>query len=96
MKSRLSLTLGDRVCQDQFFSTVKMEWDNNYIGNAPLIQTITGSMGYYKYITVKAYPIYDGQYVQRKFLLGKQPLPRTIYFDMYLKPASKEYDINIR
>lgn len=74
----------------------KIEVNNDYIGEAPLIWHAHGSQGMLGYITIKANPIYPRQFVQTKILPGNSPLPRTIYFDMNLAPQSPEYNINIQ
>lgn len=71
----------------------KIEWNNDYIGTAPMRKTYNGEM---PEIVIKAYPTYAGQFVQVKILSKHQPLPRTIYFDMNLAPQSPEYNINIQ
>lgn len=69
-----------------------IEWNNNYIGKTPTQFVATGKLGNYVSATVKAYPISAGQHVQYKVV--KNPLPRTIYFDMNLVPVNKG-NINI-
>lgn len=73
-------------------SGVKIEWDNNLIGVTPLKRVINGETGFVNYAIIKAYPVYNGQYVQTKII--EHPFPRTIYFNMNLVPNN--YNINIK
>ena len=71
----------------------KIEWNNEYKGETPLKLTLDGS---YNNVHLIAYPAGPGQYTQEKYLSNANQIPRKIYFNMYLRPVSKEYDINIR
>lgn len=76
-------------------SGAKIEVDNNYIGETPLIYTGNGDLGPFNTVVVKAYPTEIGQYTQTKILSGKNILPRKLYFDMRLVPASNDVNVNI-
>ena len=83
----------------------RIELDNDYIGDAPLeIQWEGWSINglFHKDHTVKALPIYEGQYVQSKFFRGgltfrgtRDPVPKTILFDMNLVKVPMRYEIDI-
>jgi hypothetical protein len=65
----------------------KIEWDNEYMGETPCKIIFKGRWLGIKPIIVIAYPTQPGQYSQIK-ALNRNPLPRKIYFNMYLKPIS--------
>ena len=84
----------------------RIELDGDYIGDTPLeIQWDGWSMNglFTRDHEVKALPIYEGQYVQRKFFRGgllfrgsRDPVPKTIFFDMNLAPVPRRYELDIR
>lgn len=65
----------------------KIEWNNGYIGKTPMAVTYDGHLGTHAKITVRAYPPVPEQFVRTKIVPGSNKIPRTIYFDMKLKPA---------
>lgn len=70
----------------------KIEWDNEYMGKAPLKTIRHGHRGNASGPTiVKAYPVKTGQYTQVKILNARRPYPRKIYFNMYLRPVRTGY-----
>lgn len=73
----------------------KIEWGNDYIGDTPLKRVYNGNFGSLAMIIVKASPTQPNQYSQVKILYGSDVLPRTIYFNMHLKPITPEYNINL-
>lgn len=73
----------------------KIEWNNEYLGEAPLEQVLTGDMGFLTSIMVIANPVYPGQYVQHKLLTGDKPIPKRIYFNMSLIPTGNDINVNI-
>lgn len=83
----------------------RIELDGDYIGDAPLeIQWEGWSLNglFYRDHTVKALPIYEGQYVQSKFFRGglmfrgpRDPVPKTILFVMSLATVPRRYEIDI-
>lgn len=66
------------------------------MGIAPLTLKYNGGFAAGKYITVKAFPVNAGQYVQTKILDGSEILPRKIYFNMNLRPSPQQYEIDIQ
>lgn len=67
----------------------KIEWDGDLIGTTPYKYIVTGRRGKGSGITVvKAYPIKEGQYLQTKFLYPNAFLPKTIYFNLNLRPTN--------
>lgn len=84
----------------------RIEIDGDYVGDAPLEIQWDGWSINGLFTTdheVKALPIYEGQYVQRKFFRGglvfrgsRDPVPKTILFDMNLVPVPRRYEIDIR
>ena len=74
----------------------KIEWDNEYIGEAPVKRVCTGKVGVLVTMIIKAYPISPGQDVQTKILYGNSPIPRKIYFDMRLKKVYPEIPIKVK
>lgn len=73
----------------------KIEWNNEYLGEAPLEQVLTGDMGSLTSIMVIANPVYPGQYVQHKLFTGDKPIPKRIYFNMSLIPTGNDINVNI-
>ena len=81
----------------------RIELDVDYIGDAPLeIQWEGWSVNglFHRDHTVKALPIYEGQYVQSKFFRGglfepRNPVPKTILFVMNLAQVPKRYEIDV-
>ena len=71
----------------------KIEFNNTYIGDAPLIQKLNGYQSGTTVIT--AIPIYPNQYTQTKTIRSNQAVPRRMYFDMNLYPIEKDININI-
>ena len=75
----------------------KIEWNNEYIGEAPIARIMNGHMGVLAgQIVVKALPSEEGQYTQTKLLKCNFRIPKVIYFDMRLKPVPSEYNINLK
>ncbi len=78
----------------------RIEVDGDYRGDAPL--TITwGSRtirpaGLSVLHTVKAFPTYEGHYVQTKIIDEDHPFPKRMFFDMRLQPVTPQIDLNIR
>lgn len=83
----------------------RIELDNDYIGDAPLEIQWEGWLSnglFTKDHVINALPIYEGQYTQRKFFRGnawtwgsRDPVPKTILFDMNLVRVPSQYEINI-
>lgn len=73
----------------------KIEVDNDYKGEAPLRQVYNGKFKCNTAMVIKAFPIYPGQHVQTKILSSDMLLPRTIYFDMNLRPTTPSIDVNV-
>lgn len=74
----------------------KIEWNNEYVGETPIAIRYDGHLGLLAKITVRAYPLFSGQFIQTKIISGTSRIPRRIYFDMNLKPAPLELDLRLR
>ena len=81
-------------------SGARIEVNEDYLGVTPLeiqwnklsdTRVITGSYTQHK---VVALPIYQGQYVQTKWIYGDR-IPKTIFFDMSLHPMTRRYKIDL-
>lgn len=72
----------------------RIEINNNYIGNAPIVYRWHGYYVYGSSWTVKAYPSQPGQFLQVKVLNINQ-LPRRVYFNMNLGLATPTIDVNV-
>ena len=77
---------------------VKIEIDNQYVGETPLTIHINRAHGeyYWNGFSINATPTRPGQYTQRKYIDYTEPTPTKVYFNMYITPRTPEYDINIR
>lgn len=81
-------------------SGAKIELNNDLIGESPLKYRLNDRFKAYdrfsnglilqdpkpRYLTIKAYPISEGQFLQTKRINLMQPFPRNIYFDLSLAP----------
>jgi hypothetical protein len=70
----------------------KIEINSQYVGETPLTTHITRvNPGYgWNMLTITAYPIYEGQEVQRKVVGINEPTPTKVYFDMNLVRIPRE------
>jgi hypothetical protein len=72
----------------------KIEVNGEYWGETPLQSNVWYS-GSWWVMRIVAYPVVPGQYSHSKVIMVP-PIPRTIYFNMNMKPAPEEQDITIR
>ena len=61
-----------------------IEWDNEYIGKAPLTHSVSRKIGFLAQWTVTATPTYPGGCKQIKYLDGQGRIPRKMYFNTNL------------
>jgi len=89
----------------------RIEVDDDYVGDAPIeiqvegLADITLNSGTILHLadrtfahystTISAIPIHPGQSVQTKIFWGGGKIPNTIFFDMNLSYAPRQYDLNI-
>ena len=87
-------------------SGAKIEVNNNYIGETPLIINLEGWESTRTFIRshrIVAHPVRPGGQMQSKYFSGwyepdqsfGDKIPNTIYFNMYLISTPEEYNINI-
>ena len=82
---------------------VKIEINNEYIGETPLKKIWNGTYSIYDSYIIKANPNQPGQFVQTKTIEHHSTgevnslvtLPGKIYFDMNLGPATPAIDVNV-
>lgn len=75
----------------------KIEINNQYVGETPVTIHIKRVFSYdwWGGFSIKAYPVFAGQYTQTKYIGMNESTPTKVYFNMNLGPATPEYNINI-
>jgi len=86
----------------------RIEVNGNYVGDAPgTIEIPSFGDGRFRERTIiRAIPTRDGDYTQTKVFFGyaafdnpylvSDRIPQRIFFDMRLRPANPEIDVNVR